>query len=642
VTDHAISLLDTLPAPLSRALAARGYATLTPVQEAVLAPEAKDRDLLVSARTGSGKTVAYGLAIAPDLLLGADAFEPAGAPLALIIAPTRELALQVREELDWLYKDAGARVVSCVGGMDPRREQRALAAGVHIVVGTPGRLRDHIERGNLTMAEIRAVVLDEADEMLDLGFREELEEILDTTPPTKRALLFSATLPPTITAMAKRYQQDALRMEVGGKEESHGDIAYQAVRIAPSDVENATVNLLRFHEAGAAIVFCSTREAVKRLHANLVERGFPVVALSGELSQAERSHALQALRDRRARVCVATDVAARGIDIPQLELVIHADLPHDAEVLQHRSGRTGRAGRKGISAILVPHPKRRRAEMLLRGAKVDVEWVTAPTADEIRAKDQARFIESIAPAAEAPEEDQPLIAALLAERSAEDIAAALVKLNRSRLPSPEELVDAGPDLGGFAPARERGAPRAGFEDTVWFRVDIGRNKNADPRWLLPLICRRGHLTKSDIGAIRIFDRETRFEIPRAVEARFREAIAATEGDGVNIVASEEATPLPPRKRFDPRKGRPNGPPGGPGGFGTGGPRGAGPRPAGFRPSGPRPAQAGDYRPWEGAADTRERPAKPPRPKDAPTAPRAKPSGAPKPFRPGGKPKRPKP
>ena len=204
-----VPFLTTTP-PLARALAERNYIEATPVQTAVLAPEAAGRDLLVSAQTGSGKTVAYGLAIASNLLGDAERFAPAAAPLALIVAPTRELALQVHRELGWLYRYAGARVVSCVGGMDPRREQRELAEGAHIVVGTPGRLCDHLRRGRLDVSELKAVVLDEADEMLDLGFREDMEFILKTTPDTRRTLLFSATLPRGIVALAKTYQHNAL------------------------------------------------------------------------------------------------------------------------------------------------------------------------------------------------------------------------------------------------------------------------------------------------------------------------------------------------------------------------------------------------------------------------------------------------
>jgi ATP-dependent RNA helicase DeaD len=358
----------TVHPTLASALTEQGYEKPTPVQAAVLeAPEA--RDLLVSAQTGSGKTVAFGLAIGADLLTE-DGLPAAAAPLALVVAPTRELALQVQRELEWLYKPAGARILACVGGMDPRREQRALAGGAHLVVGTPGRLRDHLERGALDLSAIRAVVLDEADEMLDLGFKEDLEVILEAAPAERRTLLFSATIAREIAVLAKTYQRDAVRIDTTVRDEPHGDIAYRAVRVAPGDVEHAIVNLLRFYEA-RALVFCSTREAVKRLHGALLERGFPVVALSGEMGQAERNAALQALRDGRARVCVATDVAARGLDLPDLGLVIHADLPMGKAALLHRSGRTGRAGRKGISVLIAPYHRRRKVEQLLTYAGVD-------------------------------------------------------------------------------------------------------------------------------------------------------------------------------------------------------------------------------------------------------------------------------
>src|SRR5687768_9646892 len=245
--------ISNLPPALAQALDARGYDTLTPVQAAVIAPEAEGRDLIVSAKTGSGKTVAFGLAIGGQLL--EDGRAPWGrTPLGLVIAPTRELAIQVSKELEWLYAAAGARVVTCVGGMDPMKERRALAGGAHIVVGTPGRLRDHLERGALDLSGLRVAVLDEADEMLDMGFREELEEILDATPDGRRTLLFSATMPRPIVALARRYQKDALRIETLSDERGHGDIAYQAITVSPSEIENAVVNLLRFHEAETAIL----------------------------------------------------------------------------------------------------------------------------------------------------------------------------------------------------------------------------------------------------------------------------------------------------------------------------------------------------------------------------------------------------
>ena len=566
--------------PLARALAERNYDSATPVQTAVLADAAIGRDLLVSAQTGSGKTVAYGLAIAENLLDGAERFERAAAPLALIVAPTRELALQVHRELAWLYQYAGARVVSCVGGMDPRSEQRELAAGAHIVVGTPGRLCDHLRRGRLDVSELKAVVLDEADEMLDLGFREDMEFILKTTPASRRTLLFSATLPRGIVALAKQYQQQAFRVEVAGDEGGHADIEYRAIRIAAADVEHAVVNVLRFFESPGALVFCNTRHAVRHLQATLSERGFSVVALSGELTQNERTQALQSLRDGRARVCVATDVAARGIDLPNLDLVIHSDLPNDAEVMQHRSGRTGRAGRKGVSVLLVPPARKRRAELLLNLAGIDAVWGTAPTADEIRKLDQERMLKDTLFAEETTPEDLVLARAMLAERSPEDIAAALARLYRARLPSPEDILDAGQgggrsrDIGGRdrerRPSREndraagprpkpgKSSPRhAMAEGSVWFRAAIGRKKNAEARWLLPMICRRGGIDKHDIGAIKIMDTTTEFEISRAAAESFALKIRRPDKeDNIRIEALAEAPQgqAPQEKRsYPPRR-----------------------------------------------------------------------------------------
>ena len=516
---------ENLPPLLGEALAARGYASPTPVQAAVLEADAEGHDLIVSAQTGSGKTVAFGLAIAPQLLDANGSLPYALAPVALVIAPTRELALQVSRELIWLYGKAGARIATCVGGMDPSKERRNLAGGAHIVVGTPGRLRDHLERGALDLTGLRVVVLDEADEMLDMGFREDLEEILDATPETRRTLLFSATMPKPIVALAKRYQKDALRISTIGEERGHGDISYQAMTVAPAEIEHAVVNLLRLHEAPSALLFCATRDNVRRLHSSLTERGFNAVALSGEHSQSERNHALQALRDGRARILVATDVAARGIDLPNLSLVVHVELPRDAETLQHRSGRTGRAGKKGVAVLVVPYPRRRRVEAVLRSARIEAEWITAPTPQDIAKADRERLLAALLAPVEIEEDDRLLAERLLAEKSPEEIAAALVRTHRAKLPAAEELADAN------AP-RDRGRAdghRPGFEDTIWFRMDIGRRHHADPRWILPLLCRRGHITKHEIGAIRIAAGETLFEIPRAVAGKFAAALKRTAG-----------------------------------------------------------------------------------------------------------------
>ena len=353
--------------------------------------------------------------------------------------------------------------------------------------------------------------------------------------------------------------------------------------------------MLRYFECGAALVFCATREAVRQLHANLVERGFAAVALSGELTQNERTHALQALRDRRARVCVATDVAARGLDLPDLDLVIHADLPTNRETLQHRSGRTGRAGRKGISrASWCPHPRRRRVEHAAELGQYRGDWQSAADRRGDPRQGPGAADRGDPPAAEAAR-GRPGARPARCWPSArpEEIAAALcawpAPACRRRRTWPRR---AGPAYG-----RERGAsarrlgrdrepatPRAaapGFEDAVWFRIDLGRNSNAEARWLLPMICRRGHVTKRDIGAIRIFERETRFQIagrggrsgsrpppPRATAT----AAAST---GWKTARPAAASPGPARRRATSRSSRTRGRPM------------ASPRPPALRPTDPK-------------------------------------------------------
>jgi ATP-dependent RNA helicase DeaD len=500
---------------LAAALEKRGYSELTPVQTAMLDPALIDADALVSAQTGSGKTVAFGLALAPTLLAGRQRFDRPGSPFALVIAPTRELALQVQRELEWLYEKTGATVASCVGGMDIRTERRALERGAHIVVGTPGRLRDHISREVLDLSQIMAVVLDEADEMLDLGFREDLEFILEAAPEDRRTLMFSATVSKSIARLAESYQRNAIRISTQSEQKQHGDIEYRALVAAPNDRDHAIINVLRFYEAKNAIVFCNTRAAVNHLTARLNNRGFTVVALSGELSQSERTHALQAMRDGRARVCIATDVAARGIDLPNLELVIHADLPTNPETLLHRSGRTGRAGRKGVSALIVPTSQKRKAERILQAGSLNAEWASPPSADDVNLRDNERLMQHEAFSASVEEDEADLVARLIDTHGAEKIAAAFVRQYRLGHSAPEDLSDVSYVLNG-PKARPERAPRTessrdhneDFGRSVWVSLSVGRKQNAEPRWLIPVLCRSGNITKSAIGQIKMMQEET--------------------------------------------------------------------------------------------------------------------------------------
>lgn len=544
---------------LAAALNKRGYNALTPVQKAVLEPQMDGADALVSAQTGSGKTVAFGIAIAPTLLADTGRFGPSDVPLALAVAPTRELALQVKRELEWLYGETGATIASCVGGMDMRTERRTLARGAHIVVGTPGRLRDHITRGSLDPSQLKAVVLDEADEMLDLGFRDDLEFILQTTPDERRTLMFSATVPRSIANLAKKYQRDAVRVTTSEEQKQHVDIEYRALPVAHNEKENAIINILRYYEARNALVFCNTRATVNHMTARLNNRGFSVVALSGELSQNERTHALQAMRSGRARVCVATDVAARGIDLPNLELVIHADLPTNPETLLHRSGRTGRAGKKGVSALIVPKNGRKRAERLLGGARLTANWASPPSADDVIRRDDERLMADPCLSQPVEEDEQAFANALLEQYGPEQVAAAFVRLYRAGQSAPEELQD----ISVAEPARKQ---RDEFGASVWLSLAVGYRQNAEPRWLIPVLCDSGNITNKQIGAIKIKDDETFVQIDAAFADKFMEAIGpdnildrknrnvrATRLDGVPDLASSPRGKPSAGKPFSDRK-----------------------------------------------------------------------------------------
>jgi ATP-dependent RNA helicase DeaD len=526
-----MSAFENVVPALARALVNRGYDALTPVQEAITEPGLETSDLIVSAQTGSGKTVAFGMALAPQLLDGADRLAPVDTPLALVIAPTRELAMQVKAELTWLYEPAGVQIASCVGGMDQQEERRSLRRGPHIVVGTPGRLSDHIRRGSLVLDGLKAVVLDEADEMLNLGFREELEFILEASPEGRRTLMFSATMPKAIESLARKYQRDAVRVNTVSGEPQHADIEYRAMVVASHEAENAIFNVLRFYDAPNALVFCSTRAAVTRMMTRFTNRGFAAVALSGELSQAQRTHALQALRDHRAQVCIATDVAARGIDLADLELVIHAELPKSSETLLHRSGRTGRAGRKGTCVVIVPQKSRRNAERLLKNAGVEAQWVAPPSAKDVQQRDDERLLADPILYEPIQREERAFLGTLMGAYDAEQIAAAFVRLHRKGKSAGEDL-SAVPDVvERERPAPSQGArdanplrreriisdgprkaPRNNFQDGVWISLGVGRLQYAEPRWIIPVLCDAGEVTKRSIGAIRIEDNDTFVEL----------------------------------------------------------------------------------------------------------------------------------
>ena len=413
------------PAQLVPALIARGFTELTSVQRAVVDPAYAGRDLRVSSKTGSGKTVALGFLIAPYLAgiapkagstapateaeavlppdddagatETASAAAPAtvavaapastakgGGPRALVLAPTRELAVQVAGELRWLLAGIGANVVVVTGGTSIALERRSLSSRPEVIVGTPGRLLDHLEKGAIDASQVAVVVLDEADQMLDLGFRDDLITILGKTPTSRRTHLVSATFSRAVMSLGAKYQRDPLSAEGTALGSANEDIAHVVHLVRAGEIEAALVNLLLLAEGERVLVFVRTRADTADLAERLVGRGFSARGISGDLEQRDRTRTLDAFRSGALTVLVATDVAARGLDVPDVGMVVHVGPPGDAEALTHRAGRTGRAGRKGVSVILANQAAGEEVQRLLSRARIRADVRPAPNATEVQ------------------------------------------------------------------------------------------------------------------------------------------------------------------------------------------------------------------------------------------------------------------
>lgn len=388
-------LLALLGPDLSSALANKGYETLTEVQSAVLEPALADRDLRISSQTGSGKTLAIGFAV--RRFVAADARTPDGVarPFAVVVTPTRELAKQVEAELGWLYARSRVLVGSATGGCSVRDERRALARGVGILVATPGRLLDHLRRGAVELSRAGAIVLDEADRMLDLGFRDDLESILAMAPEGHRTHLVSATFPREVEALAARVQKEPAFVQGTPLGTANTDIDHIVHLVKPNERVAALVNLLLAAPDEQVLVFARTRADVSRVCEELDELGFAVDALSGEMEQTARHRALSAFKRGEVQVLVATDVAARGIDHRDIARVVQLEPPTDADTYTHRSGRTGRAGRKGKSSIMVQPAGYPRLAAMLSRAKVKARFESIPSAEGIAAAQDERLVRQL-------------------------------------------------------------------------------------------------------------------------------------------------------------------------------------------------------------------------------------------------------
>ncbi|MFO7567024.1 MAG: DEAD/DEAH box helicase [Enhygromyxa sp.] len=533
---------SAVPAPLAAAMRDRGFTQLTKIQEAVLEhclDDAPAVNLRMSSKTGSGKTLAIGLVLA-DVILQSQG-KRAG-PLAILITPTRELAMQVCAELTWLFERVpGVAIEVVTGGVDIRGDRRKLARRPQILVATPGRLLDHIRAGALDCSEVAHVILDEADQMLDMGFRDDLDAIVAELPAQRRSHLVSATFPRAVKDLARRFQGEAVRIEGTSLGAPNSDIETTAYLVSPHNLYAALVNLLLLTHGRRCLVFVKRRVDAAELASRLAGDGFSALPLSGDLSQAQRTRTLEAFRHGIVNTLIATDVAARGIDVPDIATVIHADLPGDAANYTHRSGRTGRAGRKGASLLLVPHRAERRVRGLLHEAKVEAHWAQVPSpgqvrkaiAKRLRRELHARLTDSAheGPQLEAiGEAELDYAAKLLADHDPQRLVATLLAMAAPRLPR-EPM---GPAMAPDEPRarRDRGERVRGRdhdpESFVCFEINWGEHGGATPGRVLAHVCRRGGITSRSIGPVKIGRRSSRFEVAQDVAEVFATKVVAPD------------------------------------------------------------------------------------------------------------------
>jgi ATP-dependent RNA helicase DeaD len=522
-TDDDALRLAGIPEQLAEAMRRRGFAELTSVQRAVLDADAEERDLRISSQTGSGKTVAIGLALAQHL--SADATSAATDPKrtsVLVLVPTRELAMQVREELSWLFAGIpGVGIEVVIGGTSIGLERRALSRRPRVVVGTPGRTLDHLKSGALDCSRVEHVVLDESDRMLDMGFREELEAILEKMPSERRTHLVSATFAAGVRKLADRFQKKVLQIEGTRLGAANRDIEHVAHLVDRHGIYPAVVNLLLSNEGGRCLIFVERRVDASSLAEKLSADGFPVQSFSGELPQAQRTRTLNAFRDGTMKTLVSTDVAARGIDVPDIELVIHADVPESADTYVHRSGRTGRAGRTGRSVLLVSPRTRSQVTRLLSQTRIETEWRPVPSATKVAKQLRKSFRQDIYErlgSEEGPSQQQIDYAkGLLEGRDPAAVVALLLEMAQPKpARAPMEIRE--PSARDAAPSRKA---EQGF---VRFKINWGERGGAAANRVLGHICRRGQIRSQLVGAIEIGPTESTFEVDGSVASRFEKLV----------------------------------------------------------------------------------------------------------------------
>ena len=520
---------------LCRALSGLGYEEPTPIQRAAIPPLLEGRDLVGQAATGTGKTAAFALPVLQRLLAGGGRT----APFALVLVPTRELAVQVSEAMHTYGRDVGARVLPVYGGEPLGRQLGALKRGVDVVVATPGRALDHINRGTLNLASLEVVVLDEADEMLDMGFAEDIEEILGGTPEGRQTALFSATMPPRIDGMVRRHLRDPVRVELGRRTASapaESLLVRQTAYLVPRGHKPAALGrVLDLETPTATVVFCRTRDEVDQLTETLNGRGYRAEALHGGMDQQHRDRVMSRLRSQAIDLLVATDVAARGLDIEQLTHVVNYDVPSAPESYVHRIGRVGRAGREGTAITLVEAREHRMLKTIERATGQAIAVEKLPSIADLRARRLALVREELR---ESLLKDDDLdgfravVEPLGTEFDLFEVALAAVKLahRTSGTPAeeeelPEVELPSADDRNGRHKASGRGQPQPARRaqrrggpataGTTRLFVGTGRSSGVRPQDLVRAIAGESYLSGRDIGAIEIADRFSLVEVPES-------------------------------------------------------------------------------------------------------------------------------
>ena len=528
-----------LPEFILNAVSDLGFETPSPIQQICIPHLLEGRDVLGMAQTGSGKTAAFSLPILAQI----DPTEKH--PQLLVMAPTRELAIQVADACEQFVKYAkGINIVTLYGGQRYDIQLRALKQGAQVVVGTPGRILDHLRRGTLSLAELKAIVLDEADEMLRMGFIDDVETVMAELPEHHQTALFSATMPEPIRRITKRFMNDPQEVKIKATQQSAPDIAQSCWYVHGFRKNEALLRFLEVEDFDAAIIFTRTKSGTLDVTELLEKHGFRAAALNGDMTQQLREQTLERLRSGSLDIVVATDVAARGIDIERISLVVNYDIPLDAESYVHRIGRTGRAGRSGRALLFVEPRERRLLRNVEHLIKKNIEEVELPNHEVLQACRRKKFKDKIT--AQLEHHDLDLYRELLedmftADQSQEDIAAAMMMLLQGKqkliLP-PDPVVDkkARRDRNERGDRREnprsaeRRGERKGYgnpQPMDLYRIEVGRGDGVEVRHIVGAIANEGDINSRYIGHIKLYDDYSTIELPQGMPKELLQQFAKT-------------------------------------------------------------------------------------------------------------------